>query len=48
MVNQLIEAWCFIFNNHPHGDKIMGQVMDPEIRITEGQFRVWFNEAQGG
>lgn len=47
MIEQMITAWRFIFNHHPNGDDIMTRIMDPDFRITEGQFRIWFHEAQG-
>jgi hypothetical protein len=46
MIAKLTEAWRFIFNHHPNGDGIMHKIMDPDFRITEGQFRIWFHEAE--
>lgn len=45
MIENLIEAWRFIFDRHPDSERIMGAIMDPHIRVTGSQFRIWYAEA---
>ncbi|MFG2268095.1 hypothetical protein [Streptomyces sp. NPDC048720] len=45
MIDNLITAWRFIFEHHPDSESIMGAIMDPNIKITAGQFRIWYGEA---
>lgn len=46
LIQQIVNAWQFIFNNHPDGETVMAKVMDPDARITQGQFEIWFHEAR--
>jgi hypothetical protein len=46
MAESMIQAWRYIFNHHPHGDKIMDAVMDQDKRITFHQFELWYQEAR--
>jgi hypothetical protein len=47
MIEQITQAWRFIFNHHPQGDEIMSIVIDSPERVTTAQFRKWFHEARG-
>jgi len=46
VIDAFTNAWRYIFNNHPHGDRIMDAVMDQDKRITFNQFQLWYQEAR--
>jgi hypothetical protein len=46
ILEKMMEAWQFIFEQHPYADQIMNLIIEhPEI-VTVARFENWYHEAE--
>jgi hypothetical protein len=46
VIKRMMEAWQFIFEQHPYADQIMNLIIEhPEI-VTVARFENWYHEAE--